>query len=259
MMIIPVEWPAEHYAIGSYIQSTVSDLYLPSLAIKPTDNVLDLGCGDGGYSLKLLKQYPMKSLLGVDRSHNMVALARKTAAHLPHVSFEEHDVTSMQYEEAFDFISSFWCLQWVNDHHLAFEKIYTALTPGGRFFALLPTGDDAFFQTYLALKDSHQFASLDHFISPVNYDKLKTLPNQLKDIPFKTLSIALKHQQILLPDLETYRKFIEGLPFYDGQVPPDEIKAIQKSMIDTYEKTCQEQFEGRHVFDFRIYVMTAEK
>ena len=27
-----IEWPAEEYAIGSYIQSTISDLYLPSAA-----------------------------------------------------------------------------------------------------------------------------------------------------------------------------------------------------------------------------------
>jgi len=50
------EWPAKDYAIGSYIQSSVADNYLHCLKIKPNDKVLDIGCGNGTYSRKILEK-----------------------------------------------------------------------------------------------------------------------------------------------------------------------------------------------------------
>ena len=49
------EWPANEYAIGSYIQATVADRYLDRLQINPDDTVLDIGCGNGIYSQKILE------------------------------------------------------------------------------------------------------------------------------------------------------------------------------------------------------------
>ncbi|HVT62843.1 MAG TPA: class I SAM-dependent methyltransferase, partial [Legionellaceae bacterium] len=65
--------------------------------------------------------------------------------------------------------------------------------------------------------------------------------------------------QILLPNLETYRKFIYGIPFYNGQISAEEIKHIQVAMIEAYDKHCKQHFQGQYVFDFHIYVVTAKK
>lgn len=48
------EWPANDYAIGSYIQATVAEEYLPYLNMKPADKVLDIGCGNGAFTKTFL-------------------------------------------------------------------------------------------------------------------------------------------------------------------------------------------------------------
>lgn len=44
------EWPANDYAIGSYIQATVAEEYLSYLKVNPTDKILDIGCGNGAFT-----------------------------------------------------------------------------------------------------------------------------------------------------------------------------------------------------------------
>ncbi|HVT63093.1 MAG TPA: class I SAM-dependent methyltransferase, partial [Legionellaceae bacterium] len=87
-MINVLEWPADNYAVGSYIQATVSNLYLPQLNIKPTDSILDIGCGEGAYSVEILKHYPMASLLGIDSSKNMIESAQQKTSGLSRIAFQ---------------------------------------------------------------------------------------------------------------------------------------------------------------------------
>lgn len=70
------EWPANDYAIGSYIQSTVAEEYLSYLKTNPTDKILDIGCGNGAFTKNILQQVPQGSVLGIDASENMLHLAQ---------------------------------------------------------------------------------------------------------------------------------------------------------------------------------------
>ena len=139
------EWPANEYAIGSYIQATVAEEYLSRIIFKPQDNVLDIGCGDGSFSIKILDKIPHGHLLGIDRSENMLELARKKIKNYPHFSVKNMDLLDINFTEKFDYVVSFWCLQWCLDLEKAFSNIYRALKPGGKMMTLFPNGDDPFF------------------------------------------------------------------------------------------------------------------
>ena len=258
--MIHKEWPAEDYAVGSYIQAAVADRYLDRVQIKPTDAVLDVGCGDGAYSLKIVKQYPMASFLGIDASENMLSLARKTLAGCPYASVQAGDVTTMSFDRQFDYILSYWCLQWsANAIGVAFEAIYNALKRGGQLLALFPTGDDPFMTTFETVKQSGQFPVLNSFKPPIDYDQLQAVEGIIERFPFKHVSLERQRQLLVLPSLNTFRSFLNGLAFFQGQIPDKDIKDINEAMVNAFAAECHKKYRGEWHFEFIIYCLAAEK
>lgn len=253
------EWPADDYAIGSYIQATVAERYLPYLHINSNDQVLDIGCGDGAFSKKILDKIPEGALLGIDASDNMLHLAKGVARDYPNFSIKKADVFTMDFNEQFDYVVSFWCLQWAADIYKAFENIIKALKTGGKMLAIFPAGDDPYIKGYYALKHSGQFSSLANFIPPMDYSRLDNLSETLKTISCKNLKVELCHHCLTLPSLDVFRKFVNGIAFYQGQVPEEEIKFINESLVHYFDEECQKKYRGEHRFDFSIYWVTGEK
>ncbi|WP_242602120.1 class I SAM-dependent methyltransferase [Legionella nagasakiensis] len=258
-MMTTKEWPADDYSIGSYIQATVAEPYLADLVIKPSDAVLDIGCGNGAFSLKIIKQFPLASFLGIDASENMLALAKRELAGYTHASLQKADVETMGFNNQFDWIVSFWCLQWVHDVKTAFANIYRALKSGGRFLAIFPTGDDPFMTTFKAIKQSGRFKVLDNFHPPVDYQKFKRLEDTLRFLPFKELKVERVSQSLLLPSLDVFRKFVNGIAFYHGQVPAEQIKDINEAMVVAFAEQCEQTHQGTLSFDFTIFYLTGKK
>jgi len=259
-MMLTQEWPAKDYAIGSYIQATVADDYLKYLTIKPTDSVLDIGCGNGAFSRKILDKVPQGSFLGLDASENMLDLAKEEMASYTNASLQKGDVLTMKFNQQFDYVVSFWCLQWCAlNIDMAFQNIYDALKANGKILAILPAGDDSFINNYYALKESGTFSCLDNFKSPVNYMNLDHLPEKIASIPFKEMKIEKLEHNLLLPSLDVFRKFVNGLAFFHGQVSADKIGILNEALVDLFEQRCNEQHQGEYWFDLSIYVFRAEK
>lgn len=253
------EWPASDYAIGSYIQATVAQQYLPKLELKADACVLDIGCGNGSFSKNIIAKIPQGSFWGIDASANMLALAKETLAAYGNIHLKQADATSMNFNQQFDYIVSFWCLQWTSDIKKAYEGIYRALKKGAKFLTIFPTGDDPFWTTYMAVRESGQFPQLNSFKSPVDYRQLDNLQHKLDPIPFKTLKVECHQQEIILPSVDIFRKFVNGIAFYQGQIPEEEVKLINEAMVNVYIKDCQQKYQGESHFDFSIYYVTGEK
>lgn len=254
-----MEWPADDYAIGSYIQATVADHFLPLLEVKPTDCVLDIGCGNGAYSKKILALIPQGRFWGIDASENMLALAQKTLANYPQMHLQQADVLTMNFTNQFDYIVSFWCLQWTKNIKTAFEKIYQALKPQGKLLTLLPAGDDPFITTYAAVRDSGQFPSLAAYKPTVDYSQLTDLAKKLAELPYTNLQVRRIPESIILPSADTFRKFVNGIAFYQGQIPEEEIKLINEAMVQVYIQECQQKYQGQSYFNFSVYCIQGEK
>ena len=253
------DWPANDYAIGSYIQASVADHHLPELNIAPTAKVLDIGCGNGTYTRKILDMVPHGSVLGIDASENMLKLAQEITLEYPNFSIRKDNVISMNYTEQFDSIVSFWCLQWATDIYESFVNIIKALKQGGTFFTLFPSGDDPFIMSYYALRDSGQFSVLSDFKPPVDYSQMDNLDKKLMDIACKKLNVKLCKQSIVLPSLDVFRKFVNGIAFYQGQLAEPDIKAVNEAMVHYFDNECQRKYHGEYQFNFTIYLVTGEK
>jgi len=254
------EWPADDYAIGSYIQATVAEKYLSCMDIKPSDRVLDLGCGNGAFTRKILDKVPKGSVLGIDASENMLELAKAVTKDYPNFSIKKSDVHTMQFSHKFDYIVSFWCMQWASDIRKLFENIFNALKTGGKILAVFPAGDDPYIMGYYAIKKSGQFSNaLEYFNPPVDYTRLEHLSSKLNDLGFENLNVKLCKESITLPSLDIFRKFVRAIPFYQGQVPEDEIKLINETLVNYFNEECQKKYQGEYQFNFTVYLVTGTK
>ena len=100
-------------------------------------NGLDIGCGAGNYSLKLLEKLPHLNLTLVDLSRPMLdkAAERLSAAQVGEIVTHQADIRELPLpENRFDVIMAAAVLHHLREEaewELVFQKLYRALKPGG--------------------------------------------------------------------------------------------------------------------------------
>jgi arsenite methyltransferase len=109
-------------------------LVYEALGASPGERILDVGCGPGFYVRELLDQVgPEGSVVGIDTSPQMLAVAAHRSEGHPNVRFHEADATSLPVEDAgFDRALSVQVLEYVPDVEVVLRELYRALRPGGR-------------------------------------------------------------------------------------------------------------------------------
>ncbi len=102
--------------------------------------ILDAGCGSGVFSYELAKRHPEAKVTGVELEPDLVARANEIAkrAHLSNCSFQEGDVTKLDFEDQFDLVVSVDNFEHVEDDIAAMRTLLHALHPGGRLVAHTP-------------------------------------------------------------------------------------------------------------------------
>jgi arsenite methyltransferase len=105
-----------------------------ALAAAPGDRILDVGCGPGFYTAELLDEVgPEGSLVGVDSSPQMLAVAAHRCEGKGPVAFHQADVLSLPAQDAsFDRALCVQVLEYVPDVPAALAEMHRALRPGGR-------------------------------------------------------------------------------------------------------------------------------
>ncbi len=107
--------------------AAITELWLPWVAPRSTDRVLDVGCGCGTTTMMMAER--AASARGIDISVPMLALARRRA---PQLEFILADAATHAFEPVHDLIVSRFGVMFFDDPVAAFANLRTALAPGGR-------------------------------------------------------------------------------------------------------------------------------
>ncbi|CAG7827813.1 unnamed protein product [Allacma fusca] len=116
---------------------TTTQQFVKKLNLKPTDAVLDVGCGIGGSAFHMAREFGVK-VHGVDLSTNMINMAIKYQGDMEeavrkNVSFEMRDITKADFEEnSFDVIYSRDTILHIGDKEALFSQFFKWLKPGGK-------------------------------------------------------------------------------------------------------------------------------
>lgn len=102
--------------------------------LKPQDEVLDMGCGTGRFTVPMAEK--VRKVAGLDLCPSMIEKAReKAAGRGVHIDFNEGDMTSLPYKDAsFDVVTSMVALMHIplEQRQAAFSEAARVLRPGGR-------------------------------------------------------------------------------------------------------------------------------
>jgi SAM-dependent methyltransferase len=120
------KWDAADYAkVGAFV-AELGGAALDLLDPQPGERILDVGCGEGTLTRKILERGA--TVLGIDNSPEMIAAARAVGIDAVQLAAED-----MQFFGEFDAAFSNATLHWVLEKEQAARAIYRALKPGGRF------------------------------------------------------------------------------------------------------------------------------
>jgi trans-aconitate methyltransferase len=120
-------WKAESYAQHAHFVPALGQPVLDLLKPEAGERILDLGCGDGVLTEKIVAGGAV--VVGVDASADMVAAARKRG-----LDARVANGAQLGFSREFDAVFSNAALHWMKDDPDAvIAGVARALKPGGRF------------------------------------------------------------------------------------------------------------------------------
>jgi ubiquinone/menaquinone biosynthesis C-methylase UbiE len=215
-----------------------------ALGAAPGERVMDVGCGPGFYVAELLEQVGSDgSVVGIDSSQPMLAIAAHRCHGHDNVAFHEADATSLPVENmSVDAAPSVQVLEYVADVPAALAEMYRALRPGGRLVVWdidwatvsVRTADPARTERILRAWDGH----LAHRSLP------QTLTGQLRTAGFDDVELEGHTFATNKLDPETYGGFL--VPFIAQFVVGRD--GISKDEADAWEAEQRELAQRSEFF-----------
>ncbi|MGJ3494409.1 class I SAM-dependent DNA methyltransferase [Piscirickettsia salmonis] len=212
-------------------------------SLKPTSNILDLGCGTGYITRKLADDFDF--VTGIDTSEKMLEQAADNGGNIEYVL---RDASKLNETCEYDLITANSLTYYIADLESAFNSYYLALKPKG-YLALqsqtevTPQFWDAF-QALRENKESQQF--IENYKFPANMQSQHTLAHYLKEAGFSILLEKTIHFKTLCNIETALAIFMSGTA-----TPLLNQKAYSLALTDRYIEifwdTIQKEFTKQAV------------
>ena len=121
-------WSAESYEANARFVSDLGAGALAWLAPRAGERILDLACGDGALTVRLMEAGA--EVIGVDTSSDLLEAARGRG-----VDARKMDARALSFAAEFDAVFSNAALHWILPPEKVVAGVARALKPGGRFVA----------------------------------------------------------------------------------------------------------------------------
>jgi trans-aconitate 2-methyltransferase len=235
----PAGW--EEIASAQYVwaMTLISDLHFQG-----DERVLDIGCGNGKITSKIVSLVPAGTVLGIDLSKDMINFAKSRYPQkcYANLSFEHGDARYLDFCEEFDLVVSFACLHLVRDHLNVLERVKRSLKPGGRLlFQCGGKGNAAdILNVTKDLTRSNKYIGYFHgFDFPYYFYEPKDYRSWLRIVDLKPLRVNLVPKDMVHIGNEGLEKFIRytWLPYLErlpDDLQPDFVSEIASEYISRY-------------------------
>ena len=185
-------WSAERYAETAHFVPALGAPVLELLAPLRGERILDLGCGDGVLTEKIVESGA--EVVAVDAGPDMVAAARARGLDARVMDGQKLSLTG-----EFDAVFSNAALHWMRDQEAVLAGVHRALKPHGRFVAEMG-GHNNTAAIIVALSAVLARRGLDaHRLSPWYFPSAEAYRKKLETAGFAVEEIAIVPRPTVLP------------------------------------------------------------
>ena len=225
-------WSAAGYAANAHFVPALGQAVLDLLQPLPGERILDLGCGDGVLTEKLVALGA--KVVGIDNSPDMIAGARQRG-----LDVRMMDARSIIFDGEFDAVFSNAALHWIKDDPDApVAGAFRALVDGGRFVGELG-GHGCVGAITVALLATLERRGIEDALSlvPWYFPTVDEYEIRLRRAGFVPQSVQLLPRPTPLPTgmrgwLETFANpFCAALPPQERSSFLDEVTAMLKPVL----------------------------
>ncbi|KAK6003931.1 hypothetical protein QM012_008781 [Aureobasidium pullulans] len=135
------KWSSKAYSAAAGFVPKLTTTVVSYLAPKPTDKILDIGCGDGPLTARIAASLPQGHILGLDASASFIQTAQEKHSS-QNCTFKLQDCRRISecaeavdgsWDKVFSNAALHWILRDPNTRDAVFKDIHSALKPGGMF------------------------------------------------------------------------------------------------------------------------------
>ncbi len=252
------KWNAKDYAKNSSAQESWANELVTKLALQGHQHLLDIGCGDGKITYSIAQQIPNGSVVGIDRSKDMIQLARDQF-NLPNLSYTPMDATEIVFTNRFDVAFSNAALHWVKNHYAVLMGLKKCLDTNAKvLFQMGGQGNaqDVFRVVNQVTASSKWKTYFENFVSPYQFCSIDNYEQWLAEAGYKTIRIELIAKDMVHENIDGLKGWFRTtwFPFTD-QLPMDMKEEFLDLIIEKYTHAHPIDSKGRtHVNMVRLEV-----
>jgi trans-aconitate methyltransferase len=228
-------WDPARYCANARFVSELGMPVVELLSPQPGERILDLGCGDGALTIKLVERC---TVVGIDSSAEMVAAARSLG-----LNASVADGQSLQFVNEFNAVFSNAALHWMKNPDRVIAGVWRALKPGGRFVGEL--GGYGNVEAIVMALESALSSKGVVVSSPWIFPRSDTYKGLLESSGFTVQSIDLIPRPTLLPGdigswLETFAQ-----PYLSALAPSERQEFVSEVVGALRAVLCDANGEWR--------------
>ena len=258
-------WNANDYKTNSQVQEIWAKELIEKLSLNGTEDILDLGCGDGKVTAEISNAVKRGTVLGIDNSSSMITFAKKrfTSEKHPNLSFQEIDAQNLNFEECFDIVFSNAVLHWVKDHNSVLEGLYKSLKKKGKI--LLQMGGKggvsqliSVLNEMLSYPEWHAYFQIFEF--PYTFLGVEEYETMLLDRSFQIKRIELIHKDAVHEGKEKFKGWIRTtwIPYLE-RIPEEKREEFIETLVTKYIEQVPLDAEDNIHVDMVMLEIEAEK
>lgn len=207
------EWNAETYHRVSDPQYEWGLPVLDRLPLEGHERVLDVGCGTGRLTEKLLERVPRGEVVALDLSFNMLEAAREYLRPRfgGRIRFAQADAATLPIAGQADAIFSTATFHWVLNHPMLFKSMHAALKPGGHLVAQCGgvRNIQRLHDRCAALASESAFAPyFAGWTGPWHFADPQETADRLGEAGFVDIRCGLESQSFVPPDADAFREYV---------------------------------------------------
>lgn len=252
-------WDSKAYDVGSYMQNYCANQILSDQTFENNLRILDLGCGDGKNTANIINYALSATILGIDRSPEMIESAREKYSS-DAISFEQQDIIYLNVKGQFDMVVSFFCLDWIKDQETLQRKIYQALKPQGQALLVISTGKDEVAQIVERVASSDKWISLlKNYNIPAGLHDAEDYRRYMLQAGFFIDDFDVIKIPVELPNIDLFYQFITALPLFGNVLTKKQNDEISRDITDVFLAHCNKKYKEKLICLGEMIVIKAHK